>query len=56
MANKSGNKADQKDEDDDVFVKKEAQLCKERNRLLYHVQKGKELLVIAQGAMWVHHG
>ena len=48
MANKSGNKGDQKDDDDDVFVKKEAQLCKERGGLLYRVQKGKELLVIAK--------
>ena len=46
MANKSGNKGDQKNDDDDVFVKKEAQLCKERDGLLYRVQKGKELLVI----------
>ena len=43
MSNKSGNKGD---DDDDDFVKKEAQLCKECGRLLCHMQKGKELLVI----------
>ena len=29
-------------------MKKEAQLCKERGGLLCHVQKGKELVVIAK--------
>ena len=46
MTTKSDNKGDKKDDDEDVFMKKEAQLCKMREGLLYRMQKGKELLVI----------
>ena len=48
MANKSGHKGNNKDDNEDVFVKKESQLCKERGGLLCRVQNGKELVVIAK--------